>query len=107
MRRWTIVGCLLFVVLACVSGLSQEPYEDRAARLQPEDIPPLIQKAQSGDLSSQVLLWLAYRGGHGVPKDVKKGVPYLRQAAEQGNVESQWVLSTLYQFGRAGLPVDH
>ena len=108
MHRWTIVGrLLLFVVLACVSGLAQESYEDRAARLQPEDIPPLIQKAQGGDLSSQVLLWLAYRGGHGVPKDAKKGVPYLRQAAEQGSLESQWVLSTLYEFGRAGLPVDH
>ncbi len=46
------------MVLAGVSGLSQEPYEARAARLQPEDIPPLIQKAQDGDLSSQVLLWL-------------------------------------------------
>ena len=107
MRTWTILGCLLFVVLACVSGLAQESYEDRAARLQPEDIPPLIQKAQAGDRSSQVLLWLAYRGGHGVPKDPKKGVPYLRQAAEQGSVEGEWVLSTLYEFGRAGLPVDH
>ena len=85
MRKRTIVGRLLFVVLACVSGLAQESYEDRAARLQPEDIPPLIQKAQNGDRSSQVLLWLAYSGGHGVPKDAKQGVPYLRQAAEQGS----------------------
>ena len=107
MRKWTIVGRLLLVVLACVSGLAQESYEDRAARLQPEDIPPLIQKAQGGDRSSQVLLWLAYSGGHGVPKNAKQGVPYLRQAAEQGSLESQWVLSTLYEFGRAGLPVDH
>ncbi len=61
MRRWIILGRLLLcAVLACVSGLSQEPYEARAARLQPEDIPPLIQKAQDGALSSQVLLWLAY-----------------------------------------------
>ena len=108
MRTWTLVGrILLFLVLARVSGLAQESYEDRAARLQPEDIPPLIQRAQGGDLSSQVLLWLAYRGGNGVPKDAKKGVPYLRQAAEQGSLESQWVLSTLYEFGRAGLPVDY
>ena len=108
MRTWTILGrLLLFAALACISGLAQEPYEDRAARLQPEDIPPLIQKAQNGDRSSQVLLWLAYSGGHGVPKDVKKGLPYLRQAAEQGSVEGEWVLSTMYEFGRAGLPVDH
>ena len=66
-----------------------------------------FQKAQNGDRSSQVLLWLAYSGGHGVPKDAKQGVPYLRQAAEQGSIEGQWVLSTLYEFGRAGLPVDH
>jgi TPR repeat protein len=108
MRRWIILGRLLLcAVFACVSGLSQEPYEARAARLQPEDIAPLIQKAQDGDLSSQVLLWLAYSGGYGVPKDVQKGLPWLRKAAEQGSLESQWVLSTMYEFGRGGLPVDH
>jgi TPR repeat protein len=108
MRRWIVLGCLLlFSALPCVSGFSQEPYEARAARLQPEDIPPLIQKAQDGDRSSQVLLWLAYKGGHGVPKDVQKGLPWLRKAAEQGSVEGEWVLSTMYEFGRAGLPVDH
>jgi TPR repeat protein len=95
MRGWIILGRLLLcAVLVCVSGLSQEPYEARAARLQPEDIPPLIQKAQDGDLSSQVLLWLAYSGGYGVRKDVQRGLPWLRKAAEQGSLESQWVLST-------------
>jgi TPR repeat protein len=90
-----------------VCAFSQEPYEDRAARLQPQDIPPLIEKAQGGDLPSQVLLWLAYRHGYGVLKDPKKGVPYLRMAAEQGSLESEWVLSTLYEFGQAGQPVDY
>lgn len=108
MRTWTILGRLLLVaVLGCGAALAQEPYEDRAARLQPDDIPPLIQKAQEGDLPSQVLLWLAYSHGYGVPKDAKRGVPYLRKAAEQGSLESQWVLSTLYEFGKAGQPVDH
>ena len=94
MRRWIILGRLLLcTVLACVSGLSQEPYEARAARLQPGDIPPLIEKARNGDLGSQILLWLAYAGGHGVPKDVQRGVPWLRKAAEQGNIECEWVLS--------------
>ena len=91
MRRWIILGRLLLcTVLACVSGLSQEPYEARAARLQPDDIPPLIEKARNGDLGSQILLWLAYAGGHGVPKDVQRGVPWLRKAAEQGNIECEW-----------------
>jgi TPR repeat protein len=27
-------------------------------------------------------------------------------AAEQGSIESEWVLSTLYEFGRAGLTID-
>ncbi len=108
MHTWTIVRRLaLCTVLACVCALSQEPYEDRAARLQPEEIAPLITKAQAGDLPSQVLLWLAYSGGHGVPKDASKGLPYLRMAAEQGSIESEWVLSTLYEFGRAGVAVDH
>ena len=97
---------LLCAVLTCLPALSQEPYEARAARLQAEDIPPLLEKAQAGDLPSQVLLWLAYSGGHGVPKDVHKGIPWLRKAAEQGSVESQFVLSTVYQSGRGGTPAD-
>jgi uncharacterized protein len=28
-------------------------------------------------------------------------------AAEQGSIESEWVLSTLYEFGRAGVAVDY
>ena len=78
----------------------------RSARRQPEDIPSLIAKVQAGDLPSHVRLWRAYSGGHGVPKDAKKRLPYLRMVAEQGSIESQWVLSTLYEFGRAGLTID-
>ena len=64
MHRWAVVGPLvLCAALACVCAFSQEPYEDHAARLQPQDIPPLIEKAQAGDRPSQVLLWLAYSGG--------------------------------------------
>ena len=64
MHSWAVVGPLvLCAALACVCAFSQEPYEDRAARLQPQDIPPLIEKAQAGDRPSQVLLWLAYSGG--------------------------------------------
>jgi uncharacterized protein len=108
MHRWIALGRLvLWAALASVFGLAQEPYEARAARLQPQDIPPLIQKARDGDRSSEVLLWLAYSGGHGVPKDVLKGLPWLRKAAEQGSLESQFVLSTVYEFGRGGVPVDH
>ena len=89
MHRWTIVVRLaLCVLLACACAVSQEPYEDRAARLQAEEIPPLIEKAKTGDLPSQVLLWLAYRHGYGVAKDPSKGVPYLRMAAEPGSIES-------------------
>src|SRR5271165_855915 len=108
MQLWTIVGRLaLCALVACACALSQEPYEARAARLQPDEIPALIERAKAGDLPSQVLLWLAYSGGHGVPKDAKKGLPYLRMAAEQGSIESQWVLSTIYEWGHAGVTVDH
>ena len=87
MLRLAMVARLaLCVVLACVYVLSQEPYEDRAARLQPQDIPPLIEKAKAGDLPSQVLLWLAYSLGYGVPKDAKQGVPYLRMAASRASI---------------------
>ena len=99
-------GLLLCAILTSLSGLSQEPYEARAARLRAEDIPPLLEKAEHGDLGSQVLLWLAYSGGHGVPKNIQKGLPWLRTAAEQGSLESLWVLSTVYQFGSGGIPAD-
>ena len=105
-KKIILLSLLLCAILTCLSGLSQEPYEARAARLQPEDITPLLEKAERSDLDSQVLLWLAYSGGHGVPKDVQKGLPWLRKAAEQGSLEGQWVLSTVYQFGRGGIPVD-
>jgi TPR repeat protein len=98
---------LVSTLLIAVSTLAQEPYEARAARLQPRDIPKLIEKGQTGDLPSQVLLWLAYFGGHGVPKDLQKGLPWLRKAAEQGSLESQFELSTVYEFGSGGVPVDH
>jgi TPR repeat protein len=54
-----------------------------------------------------VLLWLAYSGGHGVPKNTQKGIPWLRKAAEQGSLESQFVLSTVYEFGYGGEAVNH
>jgi TPR repeat protein len=104
-----IIGRLFLAptLLIAIFSAAQEPYEDRAARLQPQDIPPLIEKGQAGDLSSQVLLWLAYSGGHGVPKDFQKGVPWLRKAAEQGSLESQFILSTVYAFGRDNFLPDH
>lgn len=106
MRVWIIYGCFLCgAVVATVSTLAQEPDEARAARLQPLDIPPLIENAQAGDLTSQFLLWLAYSGGYGVPKDIQKGIPWLRKSAEQGSLEGEFVLSTLYDFGH-GMPVD-
>jgi len=106
MPALTIRGCFFgLTVLTSAFMLAQEPYEARAARLQPEDIPPLIEKAQAGDLSSEVLLWLAYSHGYGVPKDIQKGLPWLRKSAEQGSTEGEFVLSTLYEFGR-GVAVD-
>jgi TPR repeat protein len=102
---WKLFLVSTLLIAACT--LAQEPYEARAARLQPQDIPALIEKGQTGDLPSQVLLWLAYSGGHGVPKNVQKGIPWLRRAAEQGSLESQFVLSTVYEFGSGGEPVNH
>ncbi len=100
--RWFLVLTLLITV----SAVAQESYESRGARLQPQDIPPLIEKAQAGDLPSQILLWLAYSGGHGVPKDIQKGLPWLRKAAERGVLELQYMLSNVYQDGWGGVPVD-
>ncbi|MBZ5566277.1 MAG: sel1 repeat family protein [Acidobacteriia bacterium] len=104
MRRLTLIFAAL---LACVVPLSgQEPIEDRAQRLKAEDIPLLTEKANAGDLESQGLLWQAYRRGYGVPKDLAKGVPWLRKAAEQGSPRAQNELAELYRHGVGGLPQD-
>ncbi len=105
MRRLPAILAALF---ACILSLfAQEPIEARARRLQANDIPPLIEKADAGDQPSQALLWLAYAHGYGVPKDLKKAVVWLRKLAERDNPEAQFILASLYRDGRGGLPVDH
>jgi len=97
----------ILCALLVPSGIfAQEPYESRAARLQPDDIPALLQKAQNGDHASQVLLWLAYSHGYAVPKDIRKGMPWLLKAEEHGCSECDWELSNIYGFGKGGVPID-
>lgn len=105
--RTLSIGLILGALLVSIGAFAQESYESRAARLQPDDIPVLIEKAQGGDFGSQVLLWLAYSHGYAVPKDLKKGLPWLQKAAEHGCSECQWELSTVYSFGKGGVPVDN
>jgi hypothetical protein len=64
-----LLASTLFIA---VFSAAQEPYEDRAARLQPQDIPPLIEKGEAGDLPSQVLLWLAYSADTGFRRTIGK-----------------------------------
>jgi uncharacterized protein len=107
MLRHKVCGFLNCILFISIVSWAQESYESRAARLQPEDIPVLIQKAQGGDFGSQVLLWLAYSHGYAVQKDLKQAVPWLRKAAEHGCSECEWELSNLYANGRGGLPKDN
>jgi len=106
MRLRRLLAALLVLLLSAALP-AQESYEARARRLQPEDIPPLIEKAQQGDKQALILLWLAYSGGHGVPRDETKGVPWLLKLAETDSPEAWYILSNLYADGGAGLPQDH
>jgi TPR repeat protein len=99
-----VIAAMLLSFLSAYAQDLPEPIEARAKRLKPEEIPLLVQKANAGDLDSQALLWQAYRHGWGVPKDLAKGVPFLRKAAEQGSMRAMMELSLLYRDGEGGLP---
>jgi TPR repeat protein len=65
----------------------------------------LLEKAESGDASSQKLVGNCYFKGDGVSKDEKVAVKWLRKSAEQGNSKAQADLGACYFSGR-GVPVD-
>jgi TPR repeat protein len=50
---------------------------------------------------------LLYERGDGVSRDSRESLRWYRKAAAHGFVPSQLAVGTLYESGRAGLPVDH
>ena len=63
-------------------------------------------KAQKGDLKSQRAIGAAYINGVGTLKDYKKGMIWIRKAAEAGNAAAQSDLGYIYATGKAGILKD-
>ncbi len=56
-------------------------------------------KANQGDADAQFNLALLYKLGAGIPKDLKQAVYWYTKAAEQGHVNAQYSLGSLYLDG--------
>jgi len=72
----------------------------RAASLQPDDLAALLDKAEKGDLESQILLGRAYLGAKGTAQDYSKAAKWLQKAADRGHPSAQTILGTMYMSGQ-------
>lgn len=66
---------------------------------QTPNIADLERRAQAGDAKAQFDLAEAYFEGNGIPKDLAKGLEWLRKSASQGYAGAEVTLGYLYQNG--------
>ena len=62
--------------------------------------------AQAEDAAAQAGIGFTYHRGMGLPVDNRKAAYWLRKAAEHGQPEGQFMLGTLYFYGR-GVPQSY
>lgn len=60
-------------------------------------IDDLLAEAQAGNADAQFKLGLAYDSGRGVPREIDTAKMWYSKSAEQGNVEAQNSLGSIYQ----------
>lgn len=75
-----LIACIIIAVIlfAIVSVILQE-----------KKIKPLREKAEAGDVDTQMQLAEMYKNGNGISKDHKEALKYYLMAAEKGNVDAQ------------------
>lgn len=88
-----------------VSEAQRKASVARVASLKPDDLPALVDKAEKGDLESQLLLGRAYLGAKGIAQDYSKAVAWLQKAADRGHPSAQTILGMMYMSGQ-GLGKD-
>lgn len=66
---------------------------------QTPSISTLVHGAEAGNAKAQFELAEAYFEGNGIPKDMAKGIDWLRKSASQGYAGAQVTLGYLYQNG--------
>lgn len=60
----------------------------------------IAKAAEAGDSEAQYLLGVMQVNGVGAPRNVEKGIEWLRCAAAQDNIEAQFELGQIFQGGR-------
>jgi TPR repeat protein len=81
----------------------QKDYDElrrSAGKLKAGELPALEQRANSGDVGSQLLLGMVYQQGCGVvPWDIKTAMSWYRKAAEKGNPLAEDQIGIYYDAG--------
>ena len=61
----------------------------------------VLQRAREGNAHAQwITFCYYYNGEHGISKDVKEAIRWIRLSAQEGNVESQYNFALLYLEGK-------
>jgi TPR repeat protein len=103
-------------LLLLVVGLSaQQPepykrwwqYEDRAAKLTPEEFARTLEAAKLGEVDSAMTIAAAYGKGIGADKNPGESLIWVQRAAASGAPEAQFALSRFYLSGTKLLAADH
>jgi hypothetical protein len=69
-------------------------------------ITQIMEKAEKGDIYAQYNLSLMYADGKFVSQDMNQAASWLQKAANQGHLEAQRYLASLYESGKWGFPHD-
>ena len=90
-RATVAVAALSLAVLGVPTQAQDNPSAQELAGLR--------DRAEAGDVDTQLSLGLIYQWGRGVPKDDAEAVRWYRLAAEQGHAEAQAMLGYAYANG--------
>lgn len=58
--------------------------------------------SEKGDLNACAVMGFKYYGGNGICQDERKGIGYIKKAADGGVAKAQYVCSELYELGKIG-----
>lgn len=103
MIKKSLLSCLVFVCMlhgaplpACAlyadEDLQRTGWVERAAKIATADITKVVQRADAGDIDSQMILAYALTGDSPLPDNPVKALKYALMAAEKGNPFAQAML---------------
>lgn len=110
-----IAHWILFLLLTGILALSgksanagmQEGIQAYDHKNYPTALKEFLPMATAGNSEAQYYLGEIYSFGEGVPADEKKSVDWYTRSAQQGNVDSQSMLGTIFLNGSKVIPHDY